>query len=110
VDILNSWYGYPEIPIGKVINGADSEGDSKNYAQATWEHQIDGARAFKGTMSENSEIPDAVDLYREILAKQSDGSVTIISVGFSTNIARLLDTPADEYSDLPGMDLVSKKV
>jgi inosine-uridine nucleoside N-ribohydrolase len=110
VDIMNSWYGYPGIPIGRVVNGADSEGDSKNYAQAAWEHQINGAQAFKGTMSENQEIPDAVELYREILAEQPDGSVTIISVGFSTNIARLLDTPADDYSELSGMDLVSKKV
>lgn len=110
VDILNTWYGYPDIPIGKVINGADSEGDSKNYAQATWEHQIDGAQAFKGTLAENSEIQDAVDLYREILAEQPDSSVTIISVGFSTNIARLLDTPADDFSELTGKDLVSKKV
>src|SRR5690606_37364879 len=47
VDILNNWYGYPDIPIGMVTDGADSEGDSKNYAQVTWEYQIDGRRAFE---------------------------------------------------------------
>jgi inosine-uridine nucleoside N-ribohydrolase len=110
IDILNTWYGYPEIPIGKVINGADSEGDSKNYAQATWEHHIDGKPAFKGSISEYSTVPDAIKLYREILAQQPDSSVTIISVGFSTNIARLLSTPPDEFSDLSGKELISKKV
>src|SRR5690606_29447885 len=102
VDLLNNWYGHPDIPIGVVTDGADSEGDSRNYAQATWEHQIDGEQAFKGTMPEDTTFPDAVDLYREILAEQPDQSVTIVSVGFSTNIARLLDTPADDISELSG--------
>jgi len=39
-------------------------------------------------------LPDAHTLYRKILAKQPDSSVTIISIGFSTNIARLLLTGA----------------
>jgi inosine-uridine nucleoside N-ribohydrolase len=110
VDIMNTWYGYPNIPIGQVVNGADSEGDSKNYAQATWEHSIEGKPAFRGKFAENANIPDAVDVYREILATQDDGSITIISVGFSTNIARLLDTPADRLSELSGKELVQKKV
>lgn len=110
VDLLNNWYGHPNIPIGVVTDGADSEGDSRNYAQATWEHQIDGEQAFKGSLSENAEFPDAVNLYREILAQQPDNSVTIVSVGFSTNLARLLDSPSDDFSELPGKELVSKKV
>jgi len=39
-----------------------------------------------------------------------DNYDTIISVGFSTNLARLLDTPADEFSPLSGKELVKKKV
>lgn len=110
VDILNNWYGYPGIPIGIVTDGADSEDDSKNYAQATWEHQIDGEQIFKGTLPENTDFSDAVDLYREVLAGQPDHSVTIVSVGFSTNIARLLDTPSDDFSGLSGKELIAKKV
>jgi hypothetical protein len=34
----------------------------------------------------------------------------MIQVGFSTNLARLLDSPADAASPLPGVDLVAKKV
>lgn len=110
IDMLNTWYGYPEIPIGKVINGADSEGDSKNYAQSTWEHQVGGERAFRGSLPDYSTVPEATKLYRQVLAQQPDSSVTIISVGFSTNLARLLNTPADEFSDLAGKELVAKKV
>jgi inosine-uridine nucleoside N-ribohydrolase len=110
VDILNNWYGYPDIPIGMVTDGADSEGDSKNYAQVTWEYQIDGRRAFEGTVPENADFLDAVELYRQILAQQPDQSVVIVSVGFSTNLARLLDTPSDDYSKLSGKELISEKV
>ena len=34
----------------------------------------------------------------------------IAQVGFSTNLARLLDTGADEYSTLSGIELVKRKV
>jgi inosine-uridine nucleoside N-ribohydrolase len=36
--------------------------------------------------------------------------VTLIQVGFSTNLARLLESAPDRYSDLNGMELVKKKV
>lgn len=110
IDILNTWYGYPEIPVGKVVNGADSENDSKNYAKITSEYSVDGKPAFTGTLSDYSTVPDATKLYRSVLADQPDSSVTIISVGFSTNIARLINSPVDEYSDLTGSELVAKKV
>jgi inosine-uridine nucleoside N-ribohydrolase len=41
---------------------------------------------------------------------QPDGSVTIVQVGFSTNLARLLDSAADAASVLPGAQLVARKV
>ena len=33
-DIMNTWYGYPQIPIGIIHNGADCENDATNYAKA----------------------------------------------------------------------------
>ncbi|MFN0056791.1 MAG: nucleoside hydrolase, partial [Planctomycetales bacterium] len=44
------------------------------------------------------------------LSGQPDGSVVVVVVGFSTNLARLLESPADEHSPLTGRDLVAKKV
>ena len=49
-------------------------------------------------------------LLREVLANQPDQSVVIVQVGFSTNLAQLLDTRADEHSDLEGVELISRKV
>ena len=44
------------------------------------------------------------------MAASADSSVTIASVGFSTNLARLLETTADKYSELSGKELVARKV
>lgn len=110
-DILRTWYGYPETPIGIIKEGADCSKDAVNYAAAVaGMTNEDGTPLFQRSAPDSVEFPLAVTLYRQILAQQADTSVTIISTGFSTNLARLLDTPADEYSDLTGAELVEKKV
>src|SRR5205814_7911773 len=43
-------------------------------------------------------------------AAQPDGTVTVVQIGFSTNLARLLDSKADDASPLAGRELVAKKV
>ena len=103
IDILNTWYGYPDIPVGKVENGANSQGDSHDYAQTVCEY----TPAFKHS---KDTFPESVALYRKVLANQPDHSVIIISTGFSTNLARLLQSKGDNYSPLNGRDLVAKKV
>jgi inosine-uridine nucleoside N-ribohydrolase len=45
-----------------------------------------------------------------VLAHQPDHSVTIASVGFFTNLARLLDSGPDRASRLSGRELIAKKV
>jgi len=45
-----------------------------------------------------------------VLAAQPDASVVIVSVGFLSNLAALLDTPADALSPLRGEELVRRKV
>ena len=60
--------------------------------------------------STQAAVQDAVELLRKTLAAESDGAVTMIQVGFSTNLARLLESAPDRYSDLSGMELVKKKV
>ena len=105
-------YGYPQIPIGIIHNGADCENDATNYAKAVCLIQKDnGELAFKRSLKgDYNQLPEAPALYRKLLAQQPDSSVTIISVGFSTNLARLLDTPADNVSPLTGKELVAQKV
>ena len=55
-------------------------------------------------------MPDAVALYRTLLAAADDGSVAIAAIGFATNLAALLKSPPDSTSPLNGTALVARKV
>lgn len=111
IHLLNNWYGYPNIPIGKVINGIDSENDAVKYAEhVCLMKKNSDEELFIRPLFNHDSLPDAVQLYRKILARQPNSSVTIVSVGFSTNIVRLLKSKPDKYSKLTGKELIAKKV
>jgi len=103
INALNTWFKRPGLPIG-VPKG-------KAVTQKDWQHWTDTVIAkYPHTIKSNDEVPDAVAVYRKILAQQPDNSVTIVTVGFLTNISNLLQSAADEYSPLTGAELVNKKV
>ncbi|BCI62073.1 nucleoside hydrolase [Coprobacter secundus] len=109
IDIMNTWYGH-NIPIGVVENGTDKN-NSSHFIQTACELKTDnGKPAFERTVTNYADFLKSVSLYRKVLSGQPDSSVVIVSVGFSTNLAQLLDSQADEYSPLSGKDLVKKKV
>lgn len=107
VDLVNTFYGRPDTPIGVVREGMTAEDSPYLRVPAT---AVDGGRPrYPHDLSTGSEAPEAVDLLRQVLSAQPDGDVVIVTVGFSTNIARLLESPADRHSNLPGVELVRAK-
>ena len=54
-------------------------------------------------------VPDAVEVYRKILAEADDKSIVISSIGFINNLANLLQSDPDQYSQLTGVELVDAK-
>ena len=108
IDIMNHWYGYPDLPIGIVVNGAKR--NHADYARHVVDMEAAGEPLFPRSLDKDFDLPVAVSLYRKLLAESPDSSVVIIAVGQSTNIARLLDSGPDEYSPLPGRELVARKV
>lgn len=110
LDIMNTWYGHPDIPIGVIDENATEKDNEPNFVRAACELKENGKPAFKRTVKSYDDFPKSVSLYRKLLASQPDASVVIISVGFSTNLAQLLDTKADKYSSLSGRELIAKKV
>src|SRR6185295_11094338 len=58
----------------------------------------------------NDEVLNATEVYRKVLASQPDKTVTIITVGFLTNLSALLQSPPDKYSRLNGKELIKRKV
>lgn len=110
VDIMNTWYGYPKIPIGTISAGVVKD-DYVNYAEKVCKlSDVYGKPMFKCSLKSYSKLLPSHVLYRKLLASQPDNSVVIISVGFSTNLARLLESGPDKYSDLSGKELAAKKV
>ena len=111
IDLLNTWYGQKRIPIGVSPRADQSLVAGTNYTQVVCEELSEkGKLLYKRSIKDYSKLLSAVKLYRKLLAKAEDASVTIVSVGFSTNLALLLDTKADEYSPLTGKELVAQKV
>lgn len=102
IDILNTWYGYPGLPVGKVRDGVVLKRD--DYARAVCESGL-----FPRSRKDR-EYGDPVTLYRRLLAQSPDSSVVIVSVGFSTNLGRLLESRGDKYSPLDGIELIRRKV
>ena len=51
-----------------------------------------------------------MSIYRKVLASQPDNSVTIITVGFLSNLSNLLRSEPDTFSNLNGKELVKLKV
>ena len=107
VDAINTYYGRGEIPIGITNSGVTPE--KSRFTGVTLETD-DGKYIYPHDLQLGDPAPNAVPLLREILANQPDQSVVIVQVGFSTNLAQLLDTRADEHSDLEGVELISRKV
>ena len=91
IDAINTWYGRGDIPVG-VYKGNLPDPDPSKYldAVAKFPHDLDAESA-----------PSSLDVYRQVLANQPNGSVTIISVGFLNNLDDLLRADPD---------LVAKKV
>lgn len=103
LSVLNTYFNRPNVPIGVPKGNAVSDKDSQHWSDtitARYPHQVQS----------NNDVPDAVALYRQILAKQPDHSVTIITVGFFTNLANLLNSRPDQYSQLGGKALITQKV
>src|ERR1700712_1501125 len=103
LNVFNIYFNRPNIPVGVPKGNALDYRDFQHWTDtliARYPHKI----------KTNDEAQDAVTLYRKILASQPDKSVTIVTVGFLTNLSNLLNTTADKYSKLDGKQLVEKKV
>ena len=108
-DALNTFYGRGDLPIGVVRDGKTPE-DAAMIEVPVRRTNPDGSLVYPHDLTDGADAPDAVAVLRRALAGAEDTSVVVIQIGFSTNLARLLDSPADAVSPLSGRDLVARKV
>ena len=108
IDIMNNWYGHKRIPIGVNTAAVTDMGAMDYCTEVCAMNDKDGMALFN--RSKKPKFEEAVEMYRRILSAQDDKSVVIVTVGFSTTMAALLKSQADNYSAMSGKELVERKV
>ena len=105
LDAINTYFKRPDIPIGTLKNSQDALGAANLdvYNKAL-------AEQFPNDLYHADSTPNALGLYRQLLAAEPDNSVVILTVGPLTNLYHLMHSTPDEHSPLHGMDLIARKV
>lgn len=103
LDAINTYYGRGDIPIGTYKGTDTGPRLGSRYAQAV-------AKLCPTDIGLADQVPDVIEVYRRVLARQSDRSVTMIAVGQMNNLVDLLRSPPDEFSKLLGHELVRRRV
>ncbi len=109
IDVINTYFGRPDLPLGAM------QGSRWSDAQGYW-FETKGdflnplVRGYPSDVKDKTQVPGAVQVYRQALSAAADNSVTLVALGFSLNLANLLASPGDAHSPLDGAALVEKKV
>ncbi len=103
LNVLNTYFKRPGLPVGVPKGKALELRDTQHWTDSLLAN-------YPHTIKSNDDAPDAVQVYRQVLAAQPNSSVTIVTVGFLTNLSNLLQSGPDTYSHLDGKTLVKQKV
>ncbi len=103
IDAINHYYGNDHFEIGKTSRVNFCEEGTNKYAESM-------ANSFYHRLKEGKDFKNSVSFMREVLAKASDNSITLVFIGQLNNGADLLDSKPDDISPLDGIELVRKKV
>jgi len=103
IDVINTYFNRPDLPIGAPKTDGVNLGSSQHWADSI----VD---LYPHTESSTSDAADATTLYRKILFENPDNSITVVTVGFLTNLENLLKSGPDDICQLSGRELVDKKV
>ena len=109
VDIFNTYYGHPEVPIGLERNGVKNPRCFIPYNGICDLKDEQGQPLFRRSV-DTSKCPEGYKLYRQLLSQADDKSIVVVAIGFATTLAQLFESGADEYSPLSGVELFGKKV
>ncbi|KAL1504300.1 hypothetical protein AB1Y20_010707 [Prymnesium parvum] len=122
VSVLSHYYGHDDIPLGAYKGefgrvrddyGAQGMLDFEPKVPGEWvtgDYAPTLVKGWPAPVTHRDQVADAVEVYREVLAKAADHSVVIAAIGFATNLAPLLRSGPDVASPLSGKRLVARKV
>lgn len=109
VDVFNTYYGHPDIPVGLERNGVKNPRCFIPYSGIVDLKNAQGQPLFRRSHDMNN-CPEGYKLYRRLLSEAEDGSLVVVAIGFATTLSQLFESGADEYSPLNGAELFGKKV
>ena len=90
VDIVNTYYGR-RVPIGSYKGKFGSYTDNGQDS-----HYVNDIKSkFPHTVNGRNDVPSALDIYKDLLQKAENKSVTIASIGETTNLQDLLKNEID---------------
>lgn len=108
IDGFCRYNGYSDMPLGYAYNGVCPE--DHMYLLPTLDAEYNGNKILSPERNIDSGIPEGYVEIRKQLAAAPDSSVLLIAVGPLTNIRRLIESGADEFSPLNGVELMKTKV
>lgn len=105
VAAINAFYGRPDVPLGAY------QGDAVGTEAADFFAGIaTDTDAYGHAVTAREQAPDAVAVYRQILADAGADEVVVVSIGHLNNLHGLLESGPGEHSPLGGRELVSERV
>ena len=107
VSAVNHFYGHDSVELG-AYKGILGTPEVCSICRGPFVDDV--IASSPGPVRNYSQVLEAHVLYRKVLAAQPDASVVIAAHGFLVNLQHLLNSTADEYSELSGVELVRKKV
>ncbi len=108
IDGFCNYNSVPDMDLGYVYDGTTPE--EGNYLRPTLDATYAGEKVLHPQRSLDDSLPAAYKMIRKLLSGQPDSSVVLVVVGPETNICRLIESEADEYSMLSGKELMKQKV
>jgi len=103
IDVINTYFGRSDLPVGAPKTEGVNLGSSQHWADSI-------VAKYPHSIKSTSMVTNAVEVYRKTLNNQPDKSVTIVTLGFLTNLSNLLKSGPDIISSLTGKELVDRKV
>jgi inosine-uridine nucleoside N-ribohydrolase len=100
VAAINQYYGRAALPLG-MVKGSGVLEKSKFAGKI--------ASEFPTQVKSTADVPEATTVYRHVLEGEADQSVTVVTVGYLTNLKNLLQLPEDGTHP-SGTDLIKRKV
>ncbi len=103
VNVVTEYMGRGDIPIGVPEKGQGGVRNDSCFLKPLTDE-------FPHTLKSGYDAPLGYKVMRKTLSDADDNSVKIVTIGYMTNLAALLKSPADEISELTGAELIDKKV